>query len=67
MYPEGEHLHWSVSPPQALTGITHQEEIWVGNQPSLRIRDYFFSFNTNLTIQKIGKVSANMFICIFDN
>uniref|UniRef100_A0A8P4KB93 Metastasis associated 1 n=1 Tax=Dicentrarchus labrax TaxID=13489 RepID=A0A8P4KB93_DICLA len=33
MYPEGEHLHWSVSPPQAPAGITHHEEIWVGNQP----------------------------------
>lgn len=39
MYPEGEHLHWSVIPPQAQAGITHQEEIWVGNEPGSRIRD----------------------------
>ena len=83
VYPEGEHLHWSMSPPQAQTRITHWEEIWVGNEPDSRtgitiflfIYFYLFVLNTNLSSQSFillilredEEVAASMFSFIIIN
>lgn len=65
MYPEGEYLHSSMSPPQAHAGITHQEEIGVGNRPGSRISFHLFHFQlADSIISEDRKGFCCMFIFI---